>query len=303
MDKDPIRIGTRSSPLALWQAQWVATLLKSIQIPSELVFIDSAGDQDGTQPLYAMNIQGIFTKALDQALLNKDIDIAVHSFKDVPTQLPENIELGTVLERGSTTDILVYNSPPEQWTETEIVGTSSLRRSAQWKNRYPKHRSEILRGNVQKRLQTLSEKKWLGALFAQAGLERVNQLPPNHLALNWMLPAPAQGAVCVVMRNEEPELQLKLKSLGCETTFKATDQERIFLRLLEGGCTAPIGACIEPVPNGWFFRGGVFALDGSEKVTFEKYFPSKEWQTIGERAAEYVLQNGGESLMKAFKKS
>lgn len=301
MSTDPIRIGTRSSPLALWQARWVARLLESQGQSTALVKIDSAGDQDATQPLYAMSIQGIFTKALDQALLDKRIDIAVHSYKDVPTQLPEGIELAAVLKRGAVADIFVYNQPPDQWPEVAIVGTSSLRRSAQWKSRYPKHQIENLRGNVQKRIQTLSEKNWIGALFAQAGLERVALYPPNQMALNWMLPAPAQGAVCVVIGADHIQLKAKITTIGCPTTQQATEQERLFLRLLEGGCTAPVGALALPTNNGWQFKAGVFSIDGTQKCTFDHFFSFHESQNMGEIAAETVLKNGGAELMKAFR--
>lgn len=301
MSADPVRIGTRSSPLALWQARWVARLIESQGRATTLVKINSAGDQDGTQPLYAMNIQGIFTKALDQALLNKSIDIAVHSYKDVPTQLPQGIELAAVLERGAVADILVYNKLPEQWPEAAVVGTSSLRRSAQWKNRYPKHQTENLRGNVQKRMQTLSEKNWVGALFAQAGLERVDLCPDNHLVLDWMIPAPAQGSVCIVIDADHTQLKSQLAKIGCTTTQLATEQERLFMRLLEGGCTAPIGAWAKPINNGWRFKAGVFSLDGTQKCTFDQTFSQEESKYMGEIAAETVLKNGGAELMKSFR--
>ena len=301
MPADPVRIGTRSSPLALWQARWVARLIESQGRATTLVKINSTGDQDGTQPLYAMNIQGIFTKALDQALLNKSIDIAVHSYKDVPTQLPQGIELAAVLERGAVADILVYNKLPEQWPEAAVVGTSSLRRSAQWKNRYPKHQTENLRGNVQKRMQTLSEKNWVGALFAQAGLERVDLCPDNHLVLDWMIPAPAQGSVCIVIDADHTQLKSQLAKIGCTTTQLATEQERLFMRLLEGGCTAPIGAWAKPINNGWRFKAGVFSLDGTQKCTFDQTFSQEESKYMGEIAAETVLKNGGAELMKSFR--
>lgn len=301
MSADPVRIGTRSSPLALWQARWVARLIESQGRATTLVKINSAGDQDGTQPLYTMNIQGIFTKALDQALLNKSIDIAVHSYKDVPTQLPQGIELAAVLERGAVADILVYNKLPEQWPEAAVVGTSSLRRSAQWKNRYPKHQTENLRGNVQKRMQTLSEKNWVGALFAQAGLERVDLCPDNHLVLDWMIPAPAQGSVCIVIDADHTQLKSQLAKIGCTTTQLATEQERLFMRLLEGGCTAPIGAWAKPINNSWRFKAGVFSLDGTQKCTFDQTFSQEESKYMGEIAAETVLKNGGAELMKSFR--
>jgi hydroxymethylbilane synthase len=303
MSKNPLRIGTRSSPLALWQAHWVQALLQEKDIASELVLIQSHGDQDSRQPLYEMNIQGIFTKALDTALLNNLIDIAVHSYKDVPTQLPEGISKLAVLKRGNPTDLLVYKTNESQWSENATIGTSSLRRSAQWKHRYPMHQTAILRGNVQKRLETLEANDWVGALFAQAGLERVNSRPPQSKPLDWMIPAPAQGAVCVVARGADLESLSVAAQLECSNTFMATQQERIFLRLLEGGCTAPIGALMQPTQEGWYFKGGVFSLDGTEKALFEKHFSKDAWERIGEEAAQAVLKEGGAAIMSQIKKA
>jgi len=303
MSKSPLRIGTRSSPLALWQAHWVQALLQEKNIPSELIPIQSHGDQDSSKPIYEMNIQGVFTKALDTALLNNRIDIAVHSYKDVPTQLPKGISKLAVLERGNPTDLLVYKTDESQWPQKATIGTSSLRRSAQWKHRYPGHQTAILRGNVQKRLQTLEAHEWVGALFAQAGLERVNSRPPQSKPLDWMIPAPAQGAVCVVAREADLEALSVAAQLECTNTFRATEQERIFLRLLEGGCTAPIGALVQPTQEGWHFKGGVFSLDGTKKAIFEKHFSKNAWGGIGEEAAQAVLKKGGAAIMSQIKKT
>ena len=301
MSNQPIRIGTRSSPLALWQAQLVQNELKKEQVLTELIPIQSLGDQNSTQPLYEMNVQGIFTKALDQALIDHRIDIAVHSFKDMPTQFPKGITILAVLERGPASDLLVYTSKEKEWPKSATIGTSSLRRSAQWKSRYPQHQTTTLRGNVQRRLQTLKESDWIGALFAKAGLERINQIPTSSQVLEWMIPAPAQGAICVVGRTDELDSFAAVKRLNCETTFRATQQERHFLRRLEGGCTAPIGALLRPKKDGWHFKGGVFSLDGTEKAVYENYFSKEAWEQIGEQAAQAVLDNGGAAIMSELK--
>lgn len=302
MSKALIRIGTRSSPLALWQARWVQKLLKDQNKDSELVLIQSQGDQNSTRPLYEMNIQGVFTKALDIALLDHKIDIAVHSYKDVPTLLATGISNFAVLKRGNVSDILVTKTAEENWPEKAKIGTSSLRRSAQWKHRYPSHDSELLRGNVQKRLETLGKSNWIGALFASAGLERVEALPLNYMTLDWMIPAPAQGAVCIAGRTEDKDLQATIKLMECANTQTATQQERLFLRLLEGGCSAPIGALMTPTQAGWHFKGGVFSLDGKEKAVYENHFPIEEAEKIGALAAEAVLADGGAAIMSAIKK-
>ena len=225
--RKPIRIGTRESQLAVWQATTVKQLLESEGFPAELVYIKSEGDIDLQTPLYEMGVQGIFTKSLDIALLNNKIDIAVHSMKDVPTQLAHGIVQAAVLERASYKDLLVFkdssvvngqwsmineepskfealltphDSPLTPHASRLTIATSSIRRKAQWLNRFPNHNIENLRGNVNTRLKKVEESSWDGAIFAAAGLERISLRPQNSIELNWMLPAPAQGAIMVVCR-------------------------------------------------------------------------------------------------------
>ena len=226
-----VRIGTRDSELALWQAKTVQNQLKTLGYPTEIVSTKSHGDIELSKPLYEMGVTGIFTKALDIALLNGEIDIAVHSMKDVPTALPEGIVVGAVLKRGNPHDVLVYKGDLS-FLEAEIatIATSSLRRKAQWLHRYPHHNIENLRGNVNTRLQKLTDNPWNGAIFAAAGLERINKLPEKHLVLDWMLPAPAQGAIVVVVREDNVALQKKLLPLHDDYTYIATQLERDFLR-------------------------------------------------------------------------
>ncbi len=196
------RIGTRDSQLAVWQATLVQDLLKQHGIESELVLVKSEGDLDLVTPLYEIGVQGIFTKTLDAALLNNRIDIAVHSMKDVPTQPAKGIVQAAVLERASYKDILVPRVVVADESTlsayTHLIATSSTRRKAQWLNRYPEHSIESLRGNVNTRLRKLAESQWYGAIFAAAGLERIGLRPDNAVELDWMLPAPAQGAIMIV---------------------------------------------------------------------------------------------------------
>src|SRR4051812_413580 len=195
-----IRIGTRESQLAVWQATQVKELLAQFGFESQLVFIRSEGDIDLKTPLYEMGVQGIFTRSLDLALLNNRIDVAVHSMKDVPTLLPKGILQSAVLKRGPVNDLLVFKTQgamEKYWNlaadDTFVVATSSIRRKAQWLNRYPNHRVENLRGNVNTRLEKIMREGWDAAIFAQAGLERINLRPVESVVIDWMLPAPAQG--------------------------------------------------------------------------------------------------------------
>src|SRR3954465_15104591 len=169
--KRVLRIGTRDSQLAVWQATLVKDELAKHNVESELVYIKSEGDIDLSTPLYAIGVQGIFTKTLDAALLTGRIDIAVHSMKDVPTQMAQGIAQAAVLKRASQVDVLVYKNNPgflEDEQSAAVIASSSVRRIAQWLNRYPNHKIENLRGNVNTRIQKVRDSNWNGAIFAAA---------------------------------------------------------------------------------------------------------------------------------------
>jgi hydroxymethylbilane synthase len=252
-----LRIGTRDSQLALLQAHKVVDLIEASHLKTRLVSIKSAGDLNFTQPIFAMGIQGVFTKALDIALLENRIDLAVHSLKDVPTRLPEGLQLAAVLERGSAFDVLVQTHKADL-EQASTIATGSLRRKAQWLHRYPHHHVVNLRGNVQARMDKLFSSNWEGAVFAKAGLERVELLGSHFQELKWMIPAPAQGAIGVVCRTDDFELIEFLKKINHQTTRECVDIERDFLRILEGGCSAPIGAHAVIARDKIQFKGGVF---------------------------------------------
>src|SRR5690606_34732011 len=262
-----IRIGTRDSELALWQATTVQQKLEALGYDTILVPTKSIGDQVLDKPLYELGVTGIFTKALDVALLNNEIDIAVHSMKDVPTQLPKGIVQAAVLERANTHDILVHKGLGFLDTDRPVtIATGSLRRKAQWLHRYPDHKVVDLRGNVNTRLIKLIENDWQGAIFAQAGLERIKLLPKDALLLDWMVPAPAQGAMVVAAKEEDAFSIAALAKLNDKNTEITTTIEREFLRTLEGGCTAPIGALATIKDRSVHFEGVLFSLDGRQRI-------------------------------------
>jgi hydroxymethylbilane synthase len=295
--KRPIRIGTRDSALALWQANKVAKLLADNNHPNVLHTIKSAGDLNLTQPIYQMGISGVFTRSLDLALLNEEIDIAVHSMKDVPTALAEGLEIVAILERGNTDDVLV-KSPTKGETS---VATGSLRRKAQWLRKYPNHTVTGLRGNVQTRLDKVSANAWLGGIFALAGLERLEIKGLEIEVLDWMLPAPAQGAVVVIAKSDRPDLKEALSIINHHNTALETRLEREFLRLLEGGCSSPIGAIAKVINEKIEFKGGLYSLDGSRAVTIEKRTTrSKALSEISAWANE-ILNSGGSEILKELK--
>ena len=320
-----IRIGTRESQLAVWQATRVQQLLLQHQVTAELVFIKSEGDIDLQTPLYEMGVQGIFTKSLDIALLNNKIDIAVHSMKDVPVQLARGIVQAAVLERANYKDLFVVNGEWSmgngQWSmvnddiekfEAEFtthhspltnpftIATSSIRRKAQWLNRYPHHTIENLRGNVNTRLHKVAESSWNGAIFAAAGLERINLRPENSIELDWMLPAPAQGAIMVVCRDGDDFCMNACNKLNDEATALCTKIERDFLKKLLGGCSTPISALAEVKGDELIFKGNILSVDGQEKVEIEKRINWKNALLLGYEAADEILNNGGDKIMKGI---
>jgi hydroxymethylbilane synthase len=310
-----IRIGTRESQLALWQAGLVQKKLSENDLESVLVPIKSEGDLDLKTPLYEMGVQGIFTRSLDIALLNDKIDVAVHSMKDVPTQLPAGIVQGAVLKRGSYKDILVpkkksvdpsalqkiqVGAPLGDDYPPMIIATSSIRRKAQWLNHYPNHKIESLRGNVNTRLSKLEENNWDGAIFAAAGLERIGLRPRNAIDLDWMLPAPAQGAIIAVCREHDLQARAACQSFNDAQTALCTFIERDFLRALLGGCSTPISALAEIEEDFIHFMGNIVSPDGSEKIEIEKKAPAGDAALLGRQAAEELLQKGATKITEAL---
>ena len=299
-----IRIGTRESQLAVWQATQVKEELVRNGLEAELVYIRSEGDTDTRTPLYEMGVQGIFTRSLDTALLNNKIDIAVHSMKDVPTQLPQGIVQAAVLKRGPVNDLLVLKISLDQLYKEDYIGhiaTSSIRRKAQWLHRFPHHQVHNLRGNVNTRLQKLQNENWDAAIFAQAGLERIGLRPKNSIEINWMLPAPAQGAIMVACRDNDPFVFESCQPSNDPETALCTKIERDFLRALLGGCSTPISA-LAVIKNGVVgFTGNILSLDGSEKVETEKKVPVADAINLGREAALDLLQNGGSQIAERIK--
>jgi hydroxymethylbilane synthase len=302
----PIRIGTRESQLAVWQATQVKELLAREGTAAELVFIKSEGDIDLKTPLYEMGVQGVFTRSLDAALLNGRIDVAVHSMKDVPTQLPEGLQQAAVLKRGPVYDLLVYNNDPALFRQKDYIAhiaTSSIRRKAQWLHKYPNHQVHNLRGNVNTRLKKLAEERWDAAIFAQAGLERIHLRPENSVLLDWMLPAPAQGAIMVVCRSADETAFHVCQPLNDPATAFCVKVEREFLRLLLGGCSTPISALAEIEDEELYFRGSILSLDGSRKVEIEKILPVEKAMGVGKIAAEELLERGGKAIADGIREA
>lgn len=300
-----IRIGTRDSKLAVWQAEHVAEALQSTGQQTELVFIKTEGDLVLDTPLPLMGGKGVFTKALDDALLRGEIDIAVHSHKDIPTRLPDGLCVAAVFEREDPRDVLVVRAGVEI-TEEELangigtIATSSLRRQGQWLHRYPQHKVTDIRGNVQTRLRKVDDSDWYGAIFAAAGLKRLGLEDRISMYLDWMICAPAQGAVAIMSRTEDQAVIDTLRTHHHEQTALCVAAERQCLNRLEGGCSAPVGVYVRPDGEEFVLFANVLSGDGVECIDVElrrALGSVEDARQLGRDAADALLANGAARLV------
>ena len=292
---DILKIGTRASELAVWQAKKVQKELENYGIKSVIVPIVSTGDQKLNQPIYKLGISGVFTKEIDIALINNKVDIAVHSLKDVPTILPEGIVQSAVLKRASENDVLVLNNENH---DRNTIATGSLRRSSQWLNRYPNDSIVEIRGNVSRRIQKLKENKWSATILAKAGLDRLNIFSKNYKILEWMVPAPGQGAISIQNLNINKHISSILQNINHTETELCTNIEREFLNKLEGGCSAPIGAIAKINKDHLLFKGVLLSLDGKEKIEIIEKISIEKLENSGKIFAEKILSMGGDKILK-----
>jgi hydroxymethylbilane synthase len=284
----------------------VKKLLEAKGITVQLVPVKSEGDIDLVTPLYAWGVQGIFTRSLDAALLAGKVDIAVHSMKDVPVVLAKGLVQAAVLPRGYWQEVLVPGNGLtflQNSSEKAIIATSSLRRKAQWLRQYPHHQIVPLRGNIDTRLQKIKEHGWHGAIFAKAGLTRLGLLPPDAAELDWMLPAPAQGAIMVVCRQSDKAVLAACASLNDAETALSVKIERDFLHSLKAGCTAPISALVQVTDKYLHFRGQVLMPDGSACIEVEKTVETDAANNLGEQMATECLAKGAAAILAEIRKN
>lgn len=296
-----IRIGTRDSVLALWQAEWVKTQLGAIYSESEFVLVamKTKGDKILDVPLTKIGDKGLFTKELENGLLQDEIDLAVHSLKDLPTCLPEGLSIGAICEREEPRDVFLSKMRIrlEDLPSGAVIGTSSLRRIAQLQH----YRSDLnftdLRGNLQTRWRKLEESHMAGIVLAYAGVkrlgweERITQIIPEEI----MLPAVGQGSIAIEIDAKRQDIQNLLKPLHHEETCIAVRAERALMRRFEGGCQVPIGA-LGIVSNGKVkLKGMVASLDGQQilRASAEGQDPEK----IGKEVAEQLIAQGAKAIL------
>lgn len=294
----PIRIGTRASKLALAQAQM---LREALGVPSEIVAMTTAGDRDLHKNPEHWGYKGLFTKELEDALLEGRIDLAVHSMKDMPSVLPDGLVIAAMLERADVRDTWIshrhasYAAMPKG----AVIGTSSARRAAQLLHRYPGTKIVPLRGNVQTRLQKITNGVAEATFLACAGLKRLglDALVRAPIAIEEMLPAVAQGAIGVECRADDGRIRDLLASLNHAATSHCVEAERAFLQILDGSCRTPI-AGLATLENGQLFlRGEVLALDGSVRHYRELRGPVSDNVKLGEALGEELHALAGPDLL------
>lgn len=303
-EQQAIRIGTRDSQLATWQAKQVAGKLEELGYETELIFVKSEGDRDQTTPLTEMGGKGVFTKALDDAQLNDEIDIAVHSFKDLPTENPLPLKVAAILDRADPRDTLVTSDGIDFLDDPDYeatIATGSNRRRAQWLHRYPNHEVVNIRGNVNTRLEKVESNDWDGAIFAAAGLERIDLGHHIDQYLDWMVSAAAQGAMAVMIRDGDTDMKEIISQLNHDETALCTTIERDFLHDMEAGCSAPVGAYAYIDDGEVHFKAVALTLDGSEKYDYEKQVSVGEAGELGHTAAQALLSEGAIKVIEQIK--
>ncbi|MBF0471093.1 MAG: hydroxymethylbilane synthase [Gammaproteobacteria bacterium] len=299
-----IRIATRDSLLALWQARFVSAALRQAHpgLEVELITMKSQGDKILDVPLSKIGGKGLFVKELEEGLLRHEADIAVHSMKDVPMAFPPGLQLAVICEREDPRDAFVSNHHKalDQLPQGAVVGTSSLRRQCQLLRHRPDLKIEFLRGNVQTRLRKLDEGIYDAIILAAAGLIRLEQkgritalLPPEIL-----LPAVGQGAVGIESRTDDPQTAALLAPLNHPLTATRVLAERAMNRRLEGGCQVPIGGYAMVEGDQLWLRGLVGAADGSTLICAEKRGALNEGEALGVAVGESLLEQGADKILQ-----
>ncbi len=294
-----IRIGSRGSALALWQAEHVKGRLEQEGHQVELRIITTTGDRVQDRPLDSVGGKGAFLKEIEEALLAEEVDLAVHSLKDVPTALPEGLTLCAFLQRADPRDALLSASgkPLDQLASGSRIGTTSLRRRSQLLALRPELAVADLRGNVDTRIRRLREGAFDAIILAMAGLTRLGRAAEVTEVLDpgVMLPAPGQGAIALECRQDDLALATAVRPLHDEATARAVRAERAFLAGLGGGCNVPLGAFATEQDGGLVLSGFVARLDGSELLRGERR--GHDPDALGEELAEVLLARGAAALM------
>ncbi len=296
-----IRLGTRTSALARWQAEWVAARLEALGLIVELVPITTTGDRKQAGSIGALGSQGVFTKEIQQALLEWRIDLAVHSLKDLPTEPIAGLALAAVPERESVRDVLVCRSARSlaDLPQGARIGSGSLRRRAQLLHHRPDLEVVDIRGNVDTRLAKLDAGHYDAVMLAEAGLKRLGLADRITERIDWpiMLPAIGQGALGLETRSDDDATRSALRPLDHLESHAAVVAERAMLAALHGGCLAPVAAWGRFEAGNLVLTGRVLRVDGSLQIEATERASRGEAQALGELVAERLIAQGAADLM------
>jgi hydroxymethylbilane synthase len=304
---NPIKIGTRGSKLALWQANWVKSVLEQNfpPTPIELIVIKTQGDKILDVPLAKVGGKGLFVKEIEQALLTRRIDIAVHSMKDMPAGIPEGLCIGAIPKRENPVDVFISRNGAgfNELAAGSVIGTSSLRRGAQLRHARPDIVIQPIRGNLDTRLKKLESENFDALVLAAAGVKRLNleHKITEYLDPEIMLPAVGQGALCIEIRKDDSTVGPLVASLEHAPTRAVVAGERAFLNRLEGGCQVPIAGHGRISEKQFAITGLVAEVDGSRVIKGEKSGPLDSAETIGIDLAEELLAGGADKILEQLK--
>ena len=302
--KNKIVIGSRGSELALWQAKFIKKEIEKTvkNVKVEIKIIKTTGDKILNVALSKIGDKSLFTKELESALLNGEIDLAVHSLKDLQTQLPKGLKLAAVTKRHPVEDVLIARKKGTTlWTlkEKAVVATGSLRRKSQIMHLRPDLKLIELRGNVPTRIEKFLKSDWDGIILARAGVERLklSKYISSIIDKNEILPAVGQGALGIEILEKNTDINNILRSIHDENTYLAVLAERSLLRTLEGGCQVPIGAYAQITSNGLYLDAAVGSLDGT--ITFRKKIrgKKKDAEKLGKSLAGDLLKAGAKDIL------
>jgi hydroxymethylbilane synthase len=308
MSTPALRIGSRGSELALWQARWVQSELTRI-FPGLAVTIDiikTTGDRILDSPLSTIGDRGLFTREIEQALLDRRIDLAVHSLKDLPTELPSGLALGAVSEREDVRDVFIPHPGNPVRTlagqaEGAAIATGSLRRRSQLRALRSDLEIVEIRGNLNTRMKKLGDSSWAGMILARAGVVRLGweSAIGENLPTELMLPAVGQGALGIEVRDGDLAVMDRISALAHRPTWAAVTAERALLRRLEGGCQIPIGAHarLEGAPGNLVIDAIVGSIDGSHMVKGRASGDDTEAHAVGISLAETLLSGGADRIL------
>ncbi|NVJ84861.1 MAG: hydroxymethylbilane synthase [Algoriphagus sp.] len=303
-----IKIGTRGSKLALWQAYHVQDLLKSAGLESEIIIIDTKGDQILDVSISKIGSKGVFTQELEDQLLDGRIDIAVHSAKDMQSNLPDEFEIIAFTQREQAHDVLLSHKSGISLKNTGkplVLGTSSTRRVATLKHFYPHIKTVEVRGNLQTRIRKMEEGLCDALLLAFAGVHRMgyDEKIVENLLLEEFIPAVGQGSVAIESsKNLDTTIREQIiKACNDLSTSYMLRAERAYLRVLEGGCSIPVFALASEKQGKLQLKGGIVSLDGQKRICFEVEGERENPEKLGEQLAQEVLEAGGQEILVDIK--